>query len=171
MKKSATFLLLTMFLLPISAFCSSENSQRIEDWTVSCKVKDGKDVCSIFQILESNDEKRDKIATIKIHYSGENGLKMVEVLPFGVNIKSGSSIVCDGNKLVASGEFITCYDHGCVAHANLSKEDLEVIINSTNNHIRIVSMNGKVVDIPFSNKGLKLAVENLEKMDKSDRND
>lgn len=164
MKKFGLSLLLVVSISQFSliAFSAPKDGERIEDWTVSCKTKEGKTTCSVFQILESNDEKKEKVASIKIYSSEEGVFKVVEVLPFGVNIKSGSSIICDGKNVVANGEFITCYDHGCVAHALMSKEDLEVVLNSKSNHIRVVSINGKVVDIPFYNNGLKSALEIIE---------
>ena len=143
-----------------------KDGQQFGDWAASCKEnKDKKNVCHLFQALESTDDSKRKIASFKIGYFGSDSLKIIEILPFGANLQAGSAIISDdqNDRLLAKGQFVTCHEYGCVAHAELSDADLEVILNAKTNHVRIMSMEGKLINIPISNKGLAEAIKSLKK--------
>lgn len=154
----------------IYASSKENNDQKFADWTMSCKKKgdDASSTCFISQTLESKDESKNKIANLKLRYSKEGMLKLVETLPFGIKIQAGSYIISGGRDdgPIGEGEFITCHDYGCIAHAILYEEEVNAIIQSDKNVLRVTSMEGKLVDIPFSNKGLKEALDALQKRDK-----
>ena len=162
-------LLLLTSLLVFSFFkadAAIKDGQQFGDWAASCKEnKDKKSTCHLFQSLEASDESKRKIASFKIGYFGSDSLKIVEILPFGTNLQSGTAIISDdqNDKLLAKGQFVTCHEYGCVAHAELSEEDLNVILNATTNYVRIMSMEGKLINIPLSNKGLAEAIQSLKK--------
>lgn len=169
-------LFLLSFILVISiissfynAYASSKesNDQKFGDWTMSCKKKgdDANSKCFISQTLESKDDPKNKIANLKLRYSKEGNLKIIETLPFGIKIQSGAHIISGGrdDSPIAEGEFVTCHDYGCIAHAILDEEEMNFIIHSDKNVLRVSSMEGKLVNIPFSNKGLKEALDALQK--------
>lgn len=153
------------------SYASLIENQKFGDWTMHCKnnepSKDGELItkCSISQTLASRNEEKSKIASLKLRYSNDGILKLIEVLPFGIKIQSGSYIISGSNdpKPLASAEIVTCYDYGCIARIDLSQEDINSITNSDNNVLRLTAVDGQLVDIPFSNKGLKEALSELYK--------
>lgn len=163
------FLFLLTSLLVFSFFkadAAIKDGQQFGDWAASCKEnKDKKSTCHFFQSLEAKDESKRKIASFKIGYFGSDSLKIVEILPFGTNLQSGTAIISDdqNERLLAKGQFVTCHEYGCVAHAELSEEDLNIILNAQTNYVRIMSMEGKLINIPISNKGLAEAIQSLKK--------
>lgn len=165
------FMLAFSFIVSIyNANASGNEDQKFVDWTMSCKQKSGdsSSTCFISQTLESKDEAKNKIANLKLRYSKEGVLKLIETLPFGIKIQLGSHIISEGkvDNPIAEGEFITCHDYGCIAHAILYEEEVRDIIESKKNVLRVTSMEGKLVDIPFSNNGLKEALDALQKRQK-----
>ncbi len=164
----ASFLLFSSLIVAgfYKANAALKDGQQFGDWAASCKEnKDKKNVCHLFQALESTDDSKRKIASFKIGYFGSDSLKIVEILPFGANLPAGSAIISDdqNDRLLAKGQFVTCHEYGCVAHAELVDADLEIILNAKTSHIRIMSMEGKLINIPISNKGLAEAIKSLKK--------
>lgn len=164
----ASFMLFSSLIVAgfYKANAALKDGQQFGDWAASCKEnKDKKNICHLFQALEATDDSKRKIASFKVGYFGSDSLKIIEILPFGVNLQAGSAIISDdqNERLLAKGQFVTCHEYGCVAHAELTEPDLEVILNAKNNHIRIMSMEGKLINIPISNKGLAEAIKSLKK--------
>lgn len=166
-----------LYILIVMSNCTTTHAsskinmdQKFGDWTMNCKAHtDGvSNICSVSQTLESKDDSKSKIASLKLRYSKGGVLKLIETLPFGIKLQSGSYIISAGNddNPIGEGEFITCHDYGCIAHALLDEEEVRIIVSSDRNVLRITSMEGKLVDIPFSNKGLKDALLELQKRDK-----
>ncbi|MGV2433351.1 MAG UNVERIFIED_CONTAM: invasion associated locus B family protein [Rickettsiaceae bacterium] len=46
---------------------------------------------------------------------------MLQILPFGVNLQAGTSIIISKDKMISPGKFTTCQANGCFAVANLTK--------------------------------------------------
>lgn len=171
--ENSIFRIFLYFFIVMSISTNSYGSSKIRDdqkfgdWTMNCQAKANStnNVCSISQTLESKDDAKNKIASLKLRYSKDGILKLIATLPFGIKLQSGSYIISGGNDAnpIGEGEFITCHDYGCIAHALLDEEEVGVIVNSDRNVLRITSMEGKLVDIPFSNKGLKEALVELKK--------
>lgn len=164
----AFLVLLTIMLIFsfLKADAAIKDGQQFGDWVAVCKEnKDKKSTCHLFQSLEATDDSKRKIASFKIGYFGSDSLKIVEILPFGTNLQAGTAIISDdqNERLLAKGIFVTCHEYGCVAHSELSKEDLDIILNAKTSYIRIMSMEGKLINIPISNKGLAEAVQLLKK--------
>lgn len=138
-----------------------KDGQKFDDWSVAC-TKDGKkQTCFLSQVLSSKDDPQQRIAEFRVGYFGDKVLKMIQILPFGVNLQSGTSIIA-GEKLIAPGKFTTCQQFGCIAVTDLSQESIDLILSSATNYVGMISAEGKQMNIVMSNKGLKEGIEALK---------
>lgn len=138
-----------------------QEGQKFDDWIVACAKDDKKQTCFLSQVLSSKDDPKQRIAEFRIGYFGDKALKMVQILPFGVNLQSGTSIISN-EKLTAPGKFTTCQQFGCIAVTDLSKESVDLILSSETNYVGMISSEGKQMNIIMSNKGLKAGLEVLK---------
>lgn len=151
------------------------------DWVKSC-VKDGSgtEVCYLSQkvMAQKNDAKKDEkgkkaddkkaaaqmdtIAVYQIGYIGaEKKLRMVQILPLGVNLPSGTSIVSN-KKLMAPGKYSVCINTGCQAIAEISETEIAEILASSDNRVAFMNAEGKQIDLPISVNGLKEGLEAIK---------
>lgn len=149
--------------------------QKFDDWTIACdnasestnnkKNKQVKQTCYLTQaLINKKDEKTQQtIAVYRIGYfNNAKTLKIMQVLPLGVSLQTGTSII-SSEKLIAPGKFTTCYADGCLAVADIKKEDIETMLASKQNFIAMMSIEGKQINLPISPKGLKEGIEALSK--------
>ena len=157
------------FAKPNVVQASKKDGEKFADWVVSCSSPELKDDASDEQkkaaqdaticvlshnVMVGEGDQKQTIASLQFGYYGENKeLKMVQVLPLGVSIPAGSSII-SGEKMIAKGAYITCLNSGCQAVASVSDEDLKTILENENNFVAILGVGGNQINIPFSSKGL-----------------
>lgn len=166
---------------------TAKAGERFGDWSVVCEkepTQDGaaqRDVCFLHQTLTSqpspdaSSDKKDKkdkkeqapvqrIAAFKIGYfGGSKELKMLQLLPFGINLEAGTSIIISKDQEVSPGKFATCEPSGCLAIADLTDSIDKLTAEVDPIFIKITTMGGKqVIKIPFSIKGLKEGVAALK---------
>ena len=142
-----------------------KEAQKFEDWTVVCnKDEQKKQLCFLSQqVSTTKDDKAQVIAVYQVGYfDKEKKLKMIQILPLGVNLQAGTSIISDKENLVAPGKYSLCTAVGCHAVAELSDKDLNTILSSATNMLGFMS-EGKQVNLPISVKGLKDGIEALKK--------
>lgn len=137
-----------------------KDGQKFDDWVVACSKEGKKQVCYLSQVLVAKDKQEQRIAEFRIGYFGTKDLKMVQILPFGVNVQVGTSIISD-KKLIAPGKFTTCQTFGCIAVADLTKESIDQILNSPTNFVAIIPVEGEQMNIAIASKGLKEGLEAL----------
>lgn len=144
---------------------SLKDGQRFDDWTVTCNsTKDKKKICILTQQVSAT--KKDKVEVLAIYQIGyfESGekLKMVQILPLGVNLLAGTTIF-SGEKLIAPAKYEICTQIGCQAVVKISDQDLDTILSSANNFLMHINSEGEQVNWPISNKGLKEGLDALKK--------
>ncbi|MEY3197012.1 MAG: hypothetical protein RLZZ59_380 [Pseudomonadota bacterium] len=172
--KKALFILSGLVLIAIAVtFGRTYNAhaakagQKFGDWSVVCEKENKKDVCFLSQGITAKDEKnKDKvlpIAEFRIGYfAGSKELKMLQILPFDMSLQAGTNIIINKDKIIAPGKFTVCKPFGCVAVAGLG-EVIEDVYSATGDlFIAMINSEGKQVNIPFSNKGLKEGLEALK---------
>ena len=146
-----------VFLSKSHTIAGVKEGQKFEDWTVNC-FKDDKDkkTCHLVQSLTANkDNKSAIVAAYQIGYYGDKKeLKIIEVLPLGINVTSGTSLISSG-KLVVPGKFTVCSTVGCNAVGSISEENLNELYSSQENLIGYINQDGQQVNLPFSVNGLK----------------
>lgn len=146
-----------------AVYAALKEGQKFDDWAVACEQgADKKQSCFLAQTLNSKEgETLQQIAQFRIGYFGTKTLKMLQLLPFGVALQPGTSII-SGEKVIAPGKFTTCQPQGCIALLELSKDDLNAIISNDKNFVGVISIEGKQMNIPLSNKGLKEGVSSMK---------
>jgi invasion protein IalB len=159
---AALIVLLVVFGRSQYVEASVKEGEKFDDWIVACeKDTNKKQLCFLSQVLSSKEDTKHKVAEFRIGYFGGKDLKMIQILPFGVNLQAGTSII-SGKELLAPGKFTTCQSFGCIAVADLSKGDIENILLNAENSVGIISSDAKQTNILMSNKGLKEGLEALK---------
>lgn len=166
------------FAKPNVVEASKKNGKAFGSWTVSCstpqvaedaseedkKAAEEATFCMLTHtVLAGEEDKKQPVAAFQFGYYGENKeLRMVQILPLGVSIPAGTSIV-SGDKLIARGVYSTCLNSGCQAIAPISDEDLKTIIENEKNAVAILGLDGNQINIEFDSKGLDKGLQFLKK--------
>lgn len=169
--KKYTFVFVGLCVIFISfAFAKPriENAQiksgkNFGDWVLSCANDDkNQKVCTLLSsVINTKDGKKTLIAQYKVEYLKQSkSLKMTQLLPLELLLQQGTAIIC-AKELIAHGKFMLCNANGCYAIVDLSKADLDKILAQDSNMVAVLTANGQQMNIPFSNKGLKDAIEYL----------
>lgn len=163
--------LIVMLGRTYEASAAPKAGQTFGDWSVICEKEDKKDVCFISQVLTSKEESKDKkteaqvqrVAEFRIGYfGGSKELKMIQVLPFGTSLQSGTSIIISKDKLIAPAKFTTCQPFGCLAVADLKGEIDKLTSAQGDVFVGVITIEGKQINIPLSTKGLKEGIASLK---------
>ncbi len=153
--------LIVLFGRTYNVHANMKEGEKFGDWFVGCeKGEKNKQVCFLTQVLTSKNEKDEKnpqhIATFRIGYMGKTkDIKMLQILPFGINLQTGTSIILGKDMLIAPGKFTTCQAFGCIAVADLTKQDIDAMVGSTEAYVGVITIEGKQININLSPKGLK----------------
>lgn len=155
---------------------SVKEAQKFDDWVVSCSKDDksGKRICALCQEVnvkkdkhddaQNSDGKNEKlpiVATYQIGYFDQKKLQILEILPLGVGLQAGTSIISEDKKLFAPGKYTVCNNIGCYAIADLSDKDLDILLSSNSNFVGVINAEGAQVNIPISTKGLRQGLKAL----------
>jgi len=157
----AIITLIVLFARTYNVHASTKEGERFGDWVIGCeKDEKNKQLCFLSQVLTTKNDKDENnpqhVATFRMGYLGKSkDIKMLQILPFGANLQSGTSIILGKDMIIAPGKFTTCQAFGCIAVADLTKQDLDSMINATEAFIGIISVEGKQINITLSTKGLK----------------
>ena len=151
---------------------AKKEGTKFDDWVVTCLPKDAKNAsseqdCFLTQQVttQQKDEKQKDVQQIlaiyQIGYGKDKVLRMIQILPLGVALQAGTSIVNSKN-LIAPGKFTTCTQAGCQAIVVISDEDLKKILTNSENAVAFMNGEGKQVNLPLSNKGLQNGLDYLK---------
>lgn len=160
----STILLSATLLSSSSSIAAEPKGKLYGDWKHTCeKLKDSKKThCNIQQVISNKqDDKEVPIASYQFSYTDKKELKLLELLPHGILIQPGSSLIAD-KELLASGKFTFCQPAGCVAIADVSQGDLVNIYKAAEVSVVVMNTEGQQTGFPFSTKGLKEALAALK---------
>ncbi len=147
------------------AIAAKKNGKKFGDWTVSCIPKNKKlKTCLLTQQISfnKNSKKNKQVILLQIGYFGKSKeLKILETVPLGVNIQSGTFII-SSKKLISPGKYTICLSNGCNAIASISKESLKTLLSNKNNDIAFIDIEGQQITIPFSVKGLRKGLKYIK---------
>ncbi|MDX1924338.1 MAG: invasion associated locus B family protein [Rickettsiaceae bacterium] len=156
-----------LFIANANSILASATEKKDEklfgDWKVVCsKSKDGKkNKCVAEQGLTTKKDDKDVlVASYRLEMNDKREMKLIEILPLGAYLESGTAIVADG-RMVSPGKFISCLGDGCIALAEMTEGDLEILLSSKNTAIGVLSSEGAQNNLPFSTNGLRLAIAEL----------
>lgn len=161
-----TFLLAsTISFFALDTLASKNSEDKVfNDWVVKCEKdkKTSKQACSANQILsiEQNvDNKKKQVPVVRYQFFlMKKELHLVQILPQSVLLQPGSTLVVDKKPLVKS-DFTFCYDNSCyTAATKLSDKDKKSLLSGKEIFVGIFNIEGKQVNLQFSNKGLKKAL-------------
>jgi len=159
--------LITLLSLFVQNYAhAAKEGKKYGNWVVTCEKGKNQKNCFLTQSLTSAAEDGkgapQHFATFRIGYvNNSKDLQMIQVLPFGINLQSGSSIILSKDKLLAPGIFTTCQNFGCIAVAKISKKDLQAITKAKEAYVGVLSLDGRQINIKFDTKGLKEGVAAL----------
>nr|WP_246732595.1 invasion associated locus B family protein [Rhizobium leguminosarum] len=147
-------------------------SQKFDDWYYRCTGSAGTDACEVAQVAQvAKDGKPVNILTLAIAASpagsqgkGDKGkprLMLTALLPLNVFLPSGLSIKADG-KPVAKLDYRNCNQSGCWAQQALDAKTAAALKKGSTAEGLVRLMNGQDVNIRFSLKGLKPALDELQ---------
>ncbi|NRB10717.1 MAG: invasion associated locus B family protein [Rickettsiaceae bacterium] len=166
---SATF----FFYKSNYAVAAKKSGKKFGDWTVVCaaQLKDSEESqqCFLMQYFfqkikdENNKEQNVHYATYQIGYNQDGAIVMIQVLPQGLAIEAGTSIV-SSKDLIATGVFTTCDNNKCQARAIISEEDLKKIVANKQAGVAIMDFaTGTQQVIPMHTDGLEKGLKYLQK--------
>ncbi|MEI1248375.1 invasion associated locus B family protein [Rhizobium aouanii] len=151
-------------------------SQKFDDWYYRCTGSAGTEACEVAQVAQvTKDGKPVNILTVAIAASpvsstdkgkgkGDKGkprLMLTALLPLNVFLPSGLSIKADG-KPVAKLDYRNCNQSGCWAQQALDTKMAAALTKGSSAEGLVRLMNGQDVNIRFSLKGLKPALDELQ---------
>ncbi|RWX31517.1 invasion associated locus B family protein [Rhizobium leguminosarum] len=147
-------------------------SQKFDDWYYRCTGSAGTEACEVAQVAQvAKDGKPVNILTLAIAASptgsqgkGDKGkprLMLTALLPLNVYLPSGLSIKADG-KPVAKLDYRNCNQSGCWAQLALDTKTATALKKGSTAEGLVRLMNGQDVNIRFSLKGLKPALDELQ---------
>ena len=150
-------------------------SRKFDDWYYRCTSSEGADACEVAQVAKvTRDGENVNILTLAIAASpapsqgkGEKGkprLMLTALLPLNVFLPSGLSIKADG-KPVAKLAYRNCNQSGCWAQQALDTKMTAALKKGSAAEGLVRLMNGQNVNIRFSLKGLKPALDELQSTD------
>ncbi|NEK17760.1 MULTISPECIES: invasion associated locus B family protein [Rhizobium] len=144
-------------------------SQKFDDWYYRCT---GAAACEVAQVAQvAKDGKNVNVLTLAISTApaasqgkGEKGkprLMLTALLPLNVFLPSGLAIKADG-KPVAKLDYRNCNEAGCWAQLALDTKTTTALKKGATAEGLVRLMNGQDVNIRFSLKGLKPALDELQ---------
>lgn len=149
-----------------------KDGEKFGDWQAICQnVKDekGKSVKNCFIVQQAMQTKEDK-TQVKIsevqfgygNYEGKKELLMSIIVPLGVHLPTGVTVIAEGKDLILPAKFLTCSQQGCIAVTNVTKEEKAKLLKSKKLEVAvIINNNKKQIQLPLSNKGLTKALSAL----------
>ncbi|NNG69907.1 invasion associated locus B family protein [Rhizobium laguerreae] len=147
-------------------------SQKFDDWYYRCTGSAGTEACEVAQVAQvAKDGKPVNILTLAISAQpagsqgkadkGKPPLMLTALLPLNVFLPSGLSIKADG-KPVAKLDYRNCNQTGCWAQLALDTKTAAALKKGASAEGLVRLMNGQDVNIRFSLKGLKPALDQLQ---------
>ncbi|KPH05811.1 invasion associated locus B family protein (plasmid) [Rhizobium acidisoli] len=144
-------------------------SQKFDDWYYRCTGSAGAEACEVAQVAQvAKDGKPVNILTLAISAppatpsdKGKPRLMLTALLPLNVFLPSGLSITADG-KPVAKLDYRNCNQTGCWAQLALDTKMTAALKKGAAAEGLVRLMNGQDVNIRFSLKGLKPALDELQ---------
>lgn len=152
------------FGYPSSVKAVAKRGQIFGDWAIAHSIDEKQQpVYSLTQQLTTTRDGKDEIIVIyRIGYFGKDQkLSMIQSLPLDISILPGTAII-SAKKLIAPGKYFSCNSEICSAFAEISADELQIMLANDDNSLVFVNLAGAQVVLPISNKGLKDGLKALK---------
>lgn len=131
-------------------------NETYQDWDLSCQVKDGQTACSVSQ--QAYDGKtQQRFFSLKFQPQGDQ-THGVALLPFGLDLNRGLTVVMDGLPVGDIYSFTTCMPEGCIVPLDLDDGQLSGLEKSQHASLSFMTLSGQVMKFPLSTAGLEKAL-------------
>ncbi|GBQ06674.1 invasion associated locus B family protein [Saccharibacter floricola] len=132
-------------------------NETYQDWSLSCHVKDNQTDCSVTQ--QAYDSKtQQRFFSIKFRPQGDQ-THGVALLPFGLDLNHGLTVVTDGLPVGDIYSFTTCLPEGCIVPLDLDEGQFSALEKSQHASLSFMTLSGHVMKLPLSSAGLEKALE------------
>lgn len=160
-------LLAIFYMFPVMSLANAQTPQRTTaayyDWTVSCATTAaGHKSCGLVQTLQSQTSPAGQIG---IGRSAGNGAMRLSVeVPANVWLPGGLKLVLSDRKTVVSATFKMCVAGRCIADADLTNEQIDMMRTQANaGSVEYANAAQSNVSLPVSFHGFAEATEALKK--------
>lgn len=92
---------------------ASSLTETYESWTVSCRIVEGRKVCSLSQV-RGNQQTGQRSFAIDLQPPRDGKTEGTLVLPFGLALSAGVKLTLDDKALGQTIQFSTCVPNGCL---------------------------------------------------------
>lgn len=96
--------------LPNGASAITEN---FGDWTVECRITDGRKLCALAQ-SQGNTQTNQRVFAIELRPPQDGRTEGTILMPFGMKLDNGAVLRLDDKDLGQGLRFSTCYPQGCL---------------------------------------------------------
>lgn len=143
---------------------ASSLNETFQDWRLICRQMTGGSKCAVIQ-QEFDNKTHQRILSVELSPSS-NQMKGVMVLPFGVALNKGASLVADGKTVGTNQPFSTCIPAGCLVPLTLDQKQVGDLQSAQKVEVKFTSIAGQDISLPLSNKGLDKATRRLNLLSK-----
>lgn len=83
------------------------------DWTVECRITDGRKACAISQ-AQGNTQTNQRVFAVELQAPKDGRTEGAILMPFGLKLDNGAVLQLDEKNLGQNLRFSTCYPQGCL---------------------------------------------------------
>lgn len=126
-------------------------------WGLTCETIKGANRCVVEQQVW-NQNPRQRLLTMRLQPEGMQ-LRGSFILPFGIDLPRGVTILVDGTPVGEVLPFSTCLPIGCIVPLDLDRATLERMEKSQTLEVSVSVINGKEQKFTLSSQGLSNAMK------------
>jgi invasion protein IalB len=97
---------------------ASSISETFGEWTVACRVADGKKQCGLAH-AQGNNQTGQRVFALELGTPKDGKTEGMIWMPFGLKLDSGVIVKVDDKDLLQGLRFLTCVPQGCVVPVSL----------------------------------------------------
>lgn len=136
-----------------------------EDWTVDCRVADGRKICRLSQ-AQGNSQTGRRVFAIELDAPRHGRAEGTVLMPLGVKLDAGAILKLDDKTFGQGLRFSACAAQGCIAAVSLPAAALDSLRKSQNLTIASLSLsNNEPVVFKVSLKGFAAATARIAQLD------
>lgn len=105
---------------------ATATTEQHTDWTVSCRVEEGRKLCAISQAL-ADSQSGERVLAVELATPAIDQAEGMLLAPFGLRLGSGVQILVDDAPLGEARPFLTCIASGCLVPLSFGAGELSAI--------------------------------------------
>ncbi|MEN5083308.1 invasion associated locus B family protein [Bosea sp. TWI1241] len=136
------------------------------DWTVDCRMADGKRSCSLSQ-AQGDSRTNQRVFAIELRTPREDRAEGTILMPFGVKLENGAVLKLDDKDLGQGLRFSTCVPAGCLLPISFPKVATDAMkAGKTLTAAALNLSSGEVVSFNIALNGFGAALDRLVQLDR-----